>query len=95
MGDYLVLALLTWVLSLGSAGVPGIGVVSAIAVFTAVKLPIAAVVLLMPINSISDMIRTANNVTTANVVSGIVSARTGLLNYEIFNSDHKPAQAKK
>lgn len=95
VGDYLVLALLTWVLSLGSAGVPGIGVVSAIAVFTAVKLPIAAVVLLMPINSISDMIRTANNVTTANVVSGIVSARTGLFNHEIFNSDHKPAQAKK
>lgn len=79
LGDYLVLGVLTLLLSLGSAGVPGIGVVSAIAVFSAANLPIAAVVLLMPINNISDMIRTADNVTTANVVTGIVAQRTGLL----------------
>lgn len=86
VGDYLILAFLTLLLSLGSAGVPGIAVVSAVAVFSAVNLPIAAVVLLMPINTISDMVRTLNNVTAANVSAAIVARRTGLLDDTIFNS---------
>lgn len=89
VGDYLVLAFLTLVLSLGSAGVPGIAVVSAIAVFSAVDLPIAAVVLLMPINTISDMIRTLNNVTTADVAATIVARQTGALDDSVFNAEEK------
>lgn len=89
VGDYLILALLTLVLSLGSAGVPGIAVVSAIAVFSAVDLPIAAVVLLMPINTISDMIRTLTNVTAADVSAAIVARQTGALDDEVFNADEK------
>ena len=89
VGDYLILALLTLVLSLGSAGVPGTAVVSSIAVFSAVDLPIAAVVLLMPINTISDMIRTLNNVTTANVTAAIVARQTGFLDDDVFNATEK------
>ena len=93
VGDYLILALLTLVLSLGSAGVPGIAVVSAIAVFSAVDLPIAAVVLLMHINTISDMIRPLNNVTTANVSAAIVARQTGSLDDAVFNApDQKEAK---
>ena len=88
-GDYLILAFLTLVLSLGSAGVPGIAVVSAIAVFSAVDLPIAAVVLLMPINTISDMIRTLDNVTAADVSATIVARQTGALDDTVFNADEK------
>lgn len=82
--EYLVLALLTLVLSLGSAGVPGIAVVSSIAVFSAVNLPIAAVVLLMPINTISDMIRTTANVTAADVSAVLVARQTGTLKEEVL-----------
>ena len=89
VGDYLILALLTLVLSLGSAGVPGTAVVSSIAVFSAVDLPIAAVVLLMPINTIADMIRTLNNVTTANVTAAIVARQTGFLDDDVFNATEK------
>lgn len=87
VSEYLILALLTLVLSLGSAGVPGIAVVSAIAVFSAVNLPIAAVVLLMPINTISDMIRTTCNVTTADVAAALVARQTGALNDDVFNAE--------
>lgn len=45
VSDYVMLAVVCLILSLGSAGVPGIGVVSAMAVFKAVNLPIAAIVL--------------------------------------------------
>ena len=84
VSDYLVLALLTLILSLGSAGVPGIAVVSSIAVFSAVNLPVAAVVLLMPINTISDMIRTTCNVTAADVSAVLVARQTGALNDAVF-----------
>jgi Na+/H+-dicarboxylate symporter len=43
----------------------------------------------MPINTISDMVRTLNNVTTASVASTIVARRTNLLNDEIFAQDNK------
>jgi hypothetical protein len=89
VGDYLLLAALTLVLSLGSAGVPGIAVVSSIAVFGAVNLPIAAVVLLMPINTISDMIRTMDNVSAAAVSATVVARRTNLLNDEVFGVEVK------
>lgn len=89
VGEYLLLAFLTLVLSLGSAGVPGIAVVSAIAVFSAVDLPVAAVILLMPINTISDMVRTLNNITAGAVSAAVVARQTGLLKDEVFDADEK------
>lgn len=90
--DYIMLAAVCMILSLGSAGVPGIGVVSAMAVFKAVNLPIAAIVLLVPINSISDMIRTMINVTSANVSAAIVARQTGSLDDAIFNAEEKKGE---
>ena len=88
-GDYLILAVSTLLLSLGSAGVPGIAIVSAIALFGVLDLPIAAVILLMPINTISDMVRTFNNVTSAAVATAVVARKTGNLDDSIFNKEDK------
>lgn len=85
IGDYLLLAVVTLVLSLGSAGVPGIAIVSSIAVFSVLDLPIAAVVLLIPINTVSDMARTMNNVTAAAVSATIVARKEGQLDDSVFN----------
>lgn len=92
VGDYLMLAVTTLVLSLGSAGVPGIAIVSSIAVFSALDLPIAAVVLLIPINTVSDMARTLNNVTAAAVSATIVARQEGQLDDTIFNAEEEVAQ---
>ena len=83
--DYVMLAVMAVFLSFGSAGVPGIAVVSAIALFSMLDMPIAAVILLMPINTISDMIRTTDNVTSAAVATTIVARQEGLLHDEIFD----------
>lgn len=83
--DYAVLAVMALFLSFGSAGVPGIAVVSAIALFSMLDLPIAAVILLIPINTISDMIRTTDNVTSAAVATAIVARQEGLLHDEILD----------
>ncbi|MBS7369089.1 MAG: cation:dicarboxylase symporter family transporter, partial [Oscillospiraceae bacterium] len=90
--DYLMLAVTTLVLSLGSAGVPGIAIVSSIAVFSALNLPIAAVVLLIPINTVSDMARTLNNVTAAAVSAAIVARKEGQLDDKVFNAEEAVTQ---
>ena len=87
ISDYCILAVFTFVLSFGSAGVPGIAVVSALALFSALGLPIAAVILLMPINTISDMIRTATNVTAAATSSAIVARKEGRIDDSVFQSN--------
>ena len=84
LGDYVVMAALTLALSFGVAGVPGIGVVSAIALFNAVGLPTAAVILMLPINTVTDMARTMDNVSNANVAAAIVARRTGALDDAVF-----------
>ena len=84
VGNYIVLAILALVMSLGSAGVPGIAVVSAIGLFGILDLPVAAVILLMPINTISDMVRTLDNVTTASVSATVVASQSNLLDRQIF-----------
>ena len=87
-GDYILLAVVTLLLSVGSAGVPGIAIVSSVAVFGALGLPVSAVVLLMPINTVSDMARTLNNVTTAATATAIVARRENRLNDEIFENEN-------
>ncbi len=79
------LALVTLLLSVGSAGVPGIAVVSAIGLFSAIGLPIGAVILMQPINTISDMIRTTNNVSSAAIATVAVARENGLIDDTVFN----------
>ena len=56
--------------------------------FGALGLPVSAVVLLMPINTVSDMARTLNNVTTAATATAIVARRENRLNDEIFENEN-------
>ena len=45
VSQYLVMCFMCLVLSLGSAGMPGVGVITAVSLFSAVNLPIAAVII--------------------------------------------------
>lgn len=92
IGDYLLLAVVTFVLSIGSAGVPGIAIVSSIAVFGALGLPVAAVVLLIPINTISDMARTLANVTAAATATTIVARKENQLDDSVFINEELSAE---
>lgn len=94
IGDYILLAVVTLILSLGSAGVPGIAIVSSIAVFSALNLPIAAVILLVPINTVSDMARTLNNATAAAVSAAIVARKEGQLDDAVFNAPETAEKAE-
>jgi uncharacterized protein len=82
--DYLVLALLAIVVSVGVAGVPGAATVAAATVLSAAGLPLEFVAVTIPISIIADMARTMTNVSAAAVSATVVARQTGLLDDDIF-----------
>ena len=62
--------------------------VSAIALFSAIGLPVGAVVLMIPINTISDMIRTLDNVSSASIAAAAVARKNGLLDDTVFTAEN-------
>jgi len=85
--DYLMLAILSSIVSLGVAGVPGTATVAAATVLAAAGLPLDFVAATLPISAIADMARTTTNVTAAAVSSTIVARSTGLLDDRIFRGE--------
>ena len=91
--DYLTVIGTATLASVGTAGIPSVGLVTLTMVFNAVGLPVEAIALIMGIDRILDMSRTAVNITGDAVCTTIVAAQNGALNREIFeNSGKKTAQ---
>ena len=73
--------------SIGTAGVPGVGTIMLTMVFSAVGLPAEGVAMIMGIDRILDMGRTAVNVTGDGVVTTSIAAINGMLDKSVFNDD--------
>jgi len=71
--------------SIGTAAVPGVGLVMLSLIFTQIELPIEAIAYIIGIDRIIDMVRTAVNVTGDTVVSTIVAKSENKLDMDIFN----------
>jgi len=82
--DYLVLAVLGVVVSVGTAGVPGTATITTTTVLTAAGLPLELVAVTLPISTIADMARTMTNVTSAAVAATIVARQVGRLDDAVF-----------
>jgi len=84
-GQYVLLVLLTLVVSIGTVGVPGTATITATALLAALGLPVETIALVAPISSIVDMGRTATNVVGAAEASLIVARTEGLVDEEVYN----------
>ncbi len=73
--------------SIGTAGVPGVGTIMLTMVFSTVGLPVEGVAMIMGIDRILDMGRTAVNVTGDGVVTTCIASICGMLNKDVFNDD--------
>jgi len=73
--------------SIGTAGVPSVGLVTLSMVLTSVGLPVEGIALIMGIDRILDMARTAVNVTGDAVCTTIIAVQERMLDKEVFNSD--------
>lgn len=70
--------------SIGTAGVPGVGLITLAMVLTSIGLPTEGIALIMGIDRILDMTRTAVNVTGDAICTTIVAHKEGLVNKDIF-----------
>ncbi len=82
---YLIIILTTVLASIGTAGVPGVGLIMLTMVLKQVGLPIEGIGLIIGIDRILDMCRTAVNVTGDGVVTIIVAKKENELNETIFH----------
>ena len=73
--------------SIGTAGVPSVGLVTLNKVFASVGLPTDAIGLIMGIDHILDMIRSAVNVTGDAICTIIVSFKNKSVDLDAFNSE--------
>jgi hypothetical protein len=91
IGDYLVLAGLCLLVSIGTAGVPGTAIITATAVLTAAGLPLEVLIVLIPINAIAGTASTMANVSAAATAAAIVARRRGTLDDAVFRADAGPS----
>ena len=73
--------------SIGTAGVPGVGTIMLTMVFNTVGLPVEGVAMIMGIDRILDMGRTAINITGDAVVTTSIANMVGMLDKSVFNND--------
>ena len=86
IGGYLTVIAMSVLASIGTAGVPGVGLVMLTMVLTQVGLPIEGIALILGVDRLMDMIRTAVNITGDAVVSVIVAKSEGKIDLAIYGN---------
>ncbi len=83
--DYLIVILMSVLASVGTAGVPGVGLIMLSMVFAQVGLPIEGIGLILGVDRILDMLRTAVNVGGDAAVTAIVAKSENKMDLAIYN----------
>lgn len=83
--DYMTVIVTATLASIGTAGVPSVGLITLAMVFDSVGLPVSGIGLIMGIDRILDMLRTAVNITGDAVCTTIVAKQNNALDVEVFN----------
>ncbi len=82
---YVILFLMIVFISLGTVGAPGVGLVTLIVVLKQLGLPIEGMALVIGIDRLLDMVRTAVNVTGNAMVACLVGQSEKQLNHEVYH----------
>lgn len=82
---YLTVIMMSVLASIGTAGVPGVGLIMLSMVFYQVGLPVEGIGLILGVDRLMDMIRTAVNVSGDAVVSVIVAKSEQKLDQKTYN----------
>lgn len=87
MTDFLVVVLTATLASIGTAGVPGVGLIMLAMVLEQVGLPVEGIALIIGVDRLLDMVRTAVNVTGDATVTCVVAKSEGQMDEAIFNEE--------
>lgn len=96
VGQYMTIILTSTLASIGTAGVPGAGLIMLSLVLASVGLPLEGIAIIAGIDRILDMARTTVNVTGDAMVSVLIAKSEGELNEDIYNGgnvEEAPAYA--
>jgi len=85
--DYLMVVVTATLASIGTAGVPGVGLIMLAMVLRQVNLPVEGIALVLGVDRLLDMVRTAVNITGDAAVSCIVAASEGQLSREVLRGE--------
>ena len=85
MTEYLAVIATATLASVGTAGVPGVGLIMLSMVLQQVGLPVEGIGLIIGVDRLLDMMRTVVNVTGDGMVTTVVAKSEGLLDEAIFN----------
>lgn len=85
LSDYLMVVLTATLASVGTAGVPGVGLIMLAMVLNQVGLPVEGISIIIGVDRLLDMIRTAVNVTGDCMVTCVVAKSEGQLDEQTFN----------
>ncbi len=86
IADYLTVILTATLASVGTAGVPGVGLVMLAMVLDQVGLPLEGIAIIMGVDRLLDMTRTAVNVTGDCMVSCVIAKSENEFNEATFNN---------
>ncbi len=86
MGDYLTIIATATLAAVGSAGVPGAGLIMLTTVLTSVGLPLEGVAVIAGVDRLLDMGRTAVNITGDVSVTTVIAVSEDALDHEVFNA---------
>jgi Na+/H+-dicarboxylate symporter len=89
--DYLLVVLTATLASIGTAGVPGVGLVMLAMVLQQVNLPVEGIALIIGVDRLLDMTRTAVNITGDAMVSCLVGKSENCFDETVYN-DPKAGQ---
>lgn len=81
---YLMVILTATLASVGTAGVPGVGMITLAMVLQQVGLPVEGIALILGVDRLLDMMRTAVNVAGDSMVSTVIASHEKLLDRERF-----------
>jgi Na+/H+-dicarboxylate symporter len=70
--------------SIGTAGVPGIGMITLAMVFAQLNIPPEGIAIILGIDRLLDMLRTVVNISGDAAISCIVAKSEGILNHAVF-----------
>ncbi len=85
--DMLIVVLTATLASIGTAAVPGVGLITLAMVLKQVNLPVEGIGLIIGVDRLLDMTRTAVNVTGDAAVSLVVARTEGMFNKKTFDSN--------
>ena len=91
LDSYLMVVLTATLASIGTAAVPGVGLITLTLVLDQVGLPVEGIGLIIGVDRLLDMLRTAVNVTGDGAVATIVASSEDQLDREIFRDTNENA----